>query len=245
MRRVTPLSEMAVETQLAGCRARLFEARALRPAPPLDDKILADWNGLMIAALARASFVFEAPKFLEAARGRLLTCRRIFATRAGVSSIPRAETQSERRRCSTITPLLREPRCSYSRRRASRRIWRRLVARARGEKLVWRRGRRLLSDRPRRGRRAKGAGEDRYDGAAPSGVGLIAEVLVKLYHLTDGAEWREAAERLIRAFAGASPRSSPIARCCCLPPIGSSAADAFLSRGRSTTRSPRILRTSR
>ncbi|MGO9740478.1 MAG: hypothetical protein ACLPN5_02990, partial [Roseiarcus sp.] len=43
-----------------------------------------------------------------------------------------------------------------------------------------------------------------HDGATPSGVGLMAEVFVKLTHLTDAAEWREAAERLIRAFSGVS-----------------------------------------
>jgi uncharacterized protein YyaL (SSP411 family) len=45
-----------------------------------------------------------------------------------------------------------------------------------------------------------------HDGASPCGVGLMAEVLVRLYHLTDAEEWREAAERLISAFAGVDPR---------------------------------------
>ena len=40
-------------------RRRLFEARSARPRPHLDDKVLAAWNGLMIAALARAAHVLE------------------------------------------------------------------------------------------------------------------------------------------------------------------------------------------
>jgi uncharacterized protein YyaL (SSP411 family) len=36
-------------------RSRLAAARARRPRPALDDKVLADWNGLAIAALARGS----------------------------------------------------------------------------------------------------------------------------------------------------------------------------------------------
>ncbi len=44
------------------------------------------------------------------------------------------------------------------------------------------------------------------DGATPSGVGLMAETFVRLFHLTDAAEWREAAERLIAAFSGGDPR---------------------------------------
>jgi uncharacterized protein len=44
-----------------------------------------------------------------------------------------------------------------------------------------------------------------HDGATPSGVGLMAEVFVRLYHLTDASDWREAAERLIGSLAGANP----------------------------------------
>jgi uncharacterized protein YyaL (SSP411 family) len=45
----------------------LFKAREKRLHPVKDDKILVDWNGLMIAALARASSVFGEPRYLRAA----------------------------------------------------------------------------------------------------------------------------------------------------------------------------------
>ncbi|MFC1769572.1 thioredoxin domain-containing protein [Nitrospirota bacterium] len=45
----------------------LFEARQVREHPALDDKILTDWNGLMIAALAKASVVLGEPLYKEAA----------------------------------------------------------------------------------------------------------------------------------------------------------------------------------
>ena len=44
-----------VEAVLARARPALFERRALRPRPHLDDKVLTAWNGLMIAAFARAA----------------------------------------------------------------------------------------------------------------------------------------------------------------------------------------------
>ena len=53
--------------RLARARAVLFEARAPRVRPGWDDKVLADWNGLMIAALARAAPVFDEPAWLAAA----------------------------------------------------------------------------------------------------------------------------------------------------------------------------------
>jgi hypothetical protein len=42
---------------LAGARQRLYEARASRPRPHLDDKVITAWNGLMLAAFARAGRV--------------------------------------------------------------------------------------------------------------------------------------------------------------------------------------------
>ncbi len=45
----------------------LFKARRGRIAPAKDDKILTDWNGLMIAALAKASQVFNNQRYLQAA----------------------------------------------------------------------------------------------------------------------------------------------------------------------------------
>jgi uncharacterized protein YyaL (SSP411 family) len=48
-------------------REALFEARKKRTAPAVDDKILADWNGLMIAALAKAGTTLNEPQFIAAA----------------------------------------------------------------------------------------------------------------------------------------------------------------------------------
>ncbi len=47
------------EARLAAMRARLLERRARRVRPGLDDKVLADWNGLMIAALVRAGLALD------------------------------------------------------------------------------------------------------------------------------------------------------------------------------------------
>ena len=58
-----------VMAALARARQRLFDARNHRPRPHLDDKILTSWNGLMIAAFARAARVLpERPGAAEWAR---------------------------------------------------------------------------------------------------------------------------------------------------------------------------------
>jgi uncharacterized protein YyaL (SSP411 family) len=46
----------------------LFEARAKRPRPHLDDKILTSWNGLMISAFSKAAAILDEPKYARAAR---------------------------------------------------------------------------------------------------------------------------------------------------------------------------------
>jgi uncharacterized protein YyaL (SSP411 family) len=62
------LVERASGPPLEAERAILFEARAQRPRPHLDDKILTAWNGLMISAFARAGAALDDPEFLAAAR---------------------------------------------------------------------------------------------------------------------------------------------------------------------------------
>ena len=57
----------AVETRLAELRGALLRARAGRPRPGLDDKVLADWNGLMIHALAKAGAAFGEAAWIAAA----------------------------------------------------------------------------------------------------------------------------------------------------------------------------------
>jgi uncharacterized protein YyaL (SSP411 family) len=62
------ISETDLKILLESIRARLFTAREQRPRPSLDDKVLADWNGLFIAALAQAARTYGNEQYLAAAR---------------------------------------------------------------------------------------------------------------------------------------------------------------------------------
>ena len=49
-------------------RIRLFSAREKRIHPGKDNKILTDWNGLMIAALSKGAQAFNEPSYIDAAK---------------------------------------------------------------------------------------------------------------------------------------------------------------------------------
>ncbi len=59
---------MEIEARLAMLRFLLHKKRDGRVRPGLDDKVLADWNGLMIAALVNAGIILEQPDWLTIAR---------------------------------------------------------------------------------------------------------------------------------------------------------------------------------
>jgi uncharacterized protein YyaL (SSP411 family) len=72
-------------------RARLLAIREQRPQPALDDKVIASWNGLALAALAEGARRLERSDFLEAAveLGELLAVEPLWrTTRGGRAKFP-------------------------------------------------------------------------------------------------------------------------------------------------------------
>jgi len=91
-----PLRLLAADPHLAAMRRTLQQARSQREYPHLDDKILASWNGLMIASLANAGRSLSEPKYTEAAaRGAEFVLRELIVHgklkrtwRDGVAELP-------------------------------------------------------------------------------------------------------------------------------------------------------------
>jgi uncharacterized protein YyaL (SSP411 family) len=203
LRRVTPRGSPDEETGLAASRAKLRAHREARPKPGRDDKVLADWNGLTIAALVRASAIFDEPAWLQTARAafefivtqlRSVDGRLLHAWREGhpgarallddYSSMARAalglfeasgepgDLDATRQLASEAIDLFGDGTGGFY-----------LTAKDAAD---------VPGARPRQA----------HDGATPSGVGLLAETFVRLWHLTDEARWGEAAEGLIRSVSG-------------------------------------------
>jgi hypothetical protein len=90
------LERPRADATLASARRKLFEARARRIRPALDDKVLPAWNGLMIHGMATAAMVLGEPAWLASAqraadfvRTRLFAGGRLYATwRNGVARHP-------------------------------------------------------------------------------------------------------------------------------------------------------------
>jgi hypothetical protein len=204
LRRATPPGDAEAEARLTASRARLFAEREKRVRPARDDKILADWNGLTIAALARAAAVFAAPEFLDAARAAFAFVaetlrddegRLVHAWRAGrVGAAGMLDDYAAMARAAlALFEATGEPHYLNAATQWAEAAQEKFGAEDGGFYLTARDAADALVVRPR----------PSHDGATPSGASLIAEVFVRLHLLTDEPRWREAAERLIRACSGA------------------------------------------
>ncbi len=196
------LLDDAEEDELRAARALLFEARTARVRPGLDDKVLADWNGLMIAALAVAGSAFGRDDWLAraahsfdfvvqnlgAADGRLM-----HAWRAG----KRAHT-------AVLDDYANMSRAAL------------LLYEATGEVRFLETARRWVGICDAHYRDPRGGyfftaddaeallvrTKQAMDQPNPSGNGTLVEVFARLHHLTGEEMFRARAEEVIAAFSG-------------------------------------------
>ncbi|MBL8670616.1 MAG: thioredoxin domain-containing protein [Alphaproteobacteria bacterium] len=207
-RRAQPAAPTPQEAEiLASCRAALLAARSGRVRPGRDDKVLADWNGLMIAALAHAGQAFERPEWLSLAA--------------------RAFAFVEERM--TVDGRLRHSWCAGSARHPATLDDHAALARAAlalfsatGDQRYLASAKRLVRLADRHYAADSGgyyaAADDTadvivrtktaQDNATPSGNGMMVAVLAKLWLLTGEDQYRLAAERTVAAFAGDLARNA-------------------------------------
>ncbi len=196
----------AEEERLAPLRARLFARRNARIRPARDDKILADWNALTIAALARASAVFAEPAWLTLAED-------VFASILTAMSEPGGSVAHACRHGKISAPGLLEDQAAMI--RAALALYQ---ATAKPEYLA--QAQNLLAVTEQKFADGGGAffmsadaaqsfaprARNAQDGPTPSGIALMAENYALLHALTAAPELREKAEALLAAFSGGADR---------------------------------------
>jgi len=201
------LMDEFAEAALAKARAKLLAIRAKRVRPGFDDKALADWNGLMIAALAFASQVLDEPEWLA-------TAREAFAF------VTRGMTKEGRLRHSYRAGRLQHPATLDDYANNARAALRLHEATADPAYLAQAEAWAALLDRHYWDREAGGyffAADDTTDlvhrprnasdNAVPSGNGTMVAVLAKLHYLTGKTAYRDRAEAVVGAFAGEIERN--------------------------------------
>ncbi|MEK0085440.1 thioredoxin domain-containing protein [Benzoatithermus flavus] len=196
----------AAAERLARCRQVLLEARETRVRPGRDDKVLADWNGLMIAALAEAAGFFGRPDWLELARSAFAAVLRHMSEDDRLFHSWRAGRRLPMAFLDDYAQMSRAALALFGQTGEST-----YLDRARAWALRCRQdfrdpaGGYFLSPPSAEGPvvRPKNA----HDGPTPSAVGTLAEVLAKLWHLTGEDDYRAEAEAILTAFAGDAERS--------------------------------------
>jgi uncharacterized protein YyaL (SSP411 family) len=207
-RRTMKRLDGAGEAKLKAARALLFREREKRIRPGRDGKVLADWNGLMIAALARAAIVFEQPVWLAGARTAFaFVCERM--TEGGRlkhswcgGRLAHPATLDDHV-CMARAALLLYQTTGEAEYLAQAEAWAETIeARyrdaARGGYFM---SADDVSDVILRHKTV-------HDHATPSGNGLLVHVLALLFHLTGKTQYRDRAEALIGAFSGELERNA-------------------------------------
>ncbi len=207
------LGEAELSGKLEKSRAKLLAARERRPRPFRDEKILADWNGLTIAALAMGSRILDDAGFAESARraadfvletmrddeGRLLKRFRLGQAALdatledyaffGWGLLELYESTFDSRYLEECIGLAHRMLADFQ-------------DEANGGFFLSRAGREDLLTRPK----------EAYDGAIPSGNSVAALLLLRLGRLTADSSLERDGERVLQAFA-ADLMQAPFAHC--------------------------------
>jgi uncharacterized protein YyaL (SSP411 family) len=206
LERIEPVADAQTEIRLLRCRAKLFVARARRVPPGRDDKILADWNALLIAALGRAAAVFGKPAWLEQAAAAFdFIVDKMAQPDGRIAHAYRGGKISAAGLLEDQAAMIRAALALYEATGEARRLAQALKILAAAEQRFSDSAGAFFSTASDAADLPAGAGfrsRNVMDGPTPSGIGLMAENFARLYHLTGGDEYRAKAEAVLAAFGG-------------------------------------------
>jgi uncharacterized protein YyaL (SSP411 family) len=195
----SPLGE-ALLAKMEPALEKLRRAREARPYPLVDDKVLADWNGMMVAAMAKAGSAFGEPRYEQAAKKAADFL--VDELRSEEGALLHVWREGKAR----IDALLDD----YA--FVARGLL--VLHRESGDKRWLEEAERIVEEMENRLRDPRGgyyqATQKPYllvqskpvnDGAIASANGIATSVLLELFELTGKATYRERAEDALRAFA--------------------------------------------
>jgi uncharacterized protein YyaL (SSP411 family) len=202
------LADEATEARLAACRDILLRERGQRIRPGLDDKVLADWNGLTIAALAFAAQVFARPDWLQFARDAFVFVGRDMAAPDG--RLRHSWRDGTARHAAILDDYADLGRAALA------------LHEATGDASYLAQAERWISTLDAHYADPAGGGyylaaddteglitrvKTASDSAVPSGNGTLVGVLARLHYLTGQDAYRQKAERIVTAFSGELSRN--------------------------------------
>ena len=195
------------DPHLVEARALLLEARSRRVRPGLDDKVLADWNGMVVAALARAGALLDRPEWIDLATEayRFVTesmtrgDRLGHSWRDGALVFPGMASDHAQmiRAALALATATGTPRFLDDARRWADAVLRHYWDATDGGVFMTADDAEALVVRPK----------PAVDEATPNANGVLAEALVRLWLLTGEDRYRDHADRLLDAFSGEIPRN--------------------------------------
>ena len=194
------------EETLQGWRERLLEVRNTRAQPGRDDKILADWNGLLIAGLVRAADHVSRESLYETAARTYRFILDTMMTETGLAHAYRAGTMvapgfftdhaALMVAAVTLAEAAPDPKTADGYLADAKRLadlLHRHYSHDRGGYYMTSDAAEGLIVRP----------YSAYDEATPNGNAMAAEALVRLWHLTGDDIYRDRAEQIFSAFSQA------------------------------------------
>ena len=197
--------------KMEGIRKKLFAVREKRVRPHKDDKILTDWNGLMIAALARGAQVFDEPTYSELHSGRWILLFNLCKPKRAGCCIGIGTARVPFQRTSMIIRLWSGRSWNSTRQRLIQSICSKHWSISRTYLLI------LRDDQnggffftPADAEELLTRPKELYDGAIPSGNSMAFINTLRLSRFTGDAEMDERAHEIYRAF-GAPADAMPTA----------------------------------
>ena len=203
------LPEDKAAASLAESRKLLFNVRAKRPRPHLDDKVITAWNGLMISAFARAAQVLDDRSYLDSAnkaadfvQAKLYdpeTTTLLRSYREGASNVEGFADDY----AFFIQGLLDLYEAGFD---AARMEWA-IKLQERQNELFWDEKQGGYFSTTGKDPKILVRMKEDHDGAEPSPSSTAAVNLLRLAYMLDKSDWRDMAEKTIHTFDGQLERA--------------------------------------